>query len=53
MKELILIASLILIIAIGAIYWYYVQEREYKSLLKRLQNVPVLGAILAFFGLDD
>jgi hypothetical protein len=53
MKELMLIGSLIAVIAFGAIYWHYVQEREYKSLIKRLQNVPIIGAILVFFGFDD
>ena len=53
MKELILIGSLILIIVLGAIYWFYVQDREFKALVKRLQNVPIIGAVLVWFGIDD
>ena len=52
-KELILLIALLLIVIIGLVYWYYVQEREYKSLIKRLKQVPMVCAILVFLGMDD
>ena len=53
MKELILLIALLSIVIIAAIYWYLFQEREYKSLIKRLKQVPLVCAILVFFGIED
>ena len=52
-KELILLIALLSVIIIGIVYWYNVQEREYKSLIERLKQVPMVCAILVFLGMDD
>ena len=50
---MVLLIALLSIVIIGIVYWYYVQEREYKSLIERLKKVPMVCAILVFLGMDD
>jgi flagellar biosynthesis/type III secretory pathway M-ring protein FliF/YscJ len=52
-KEMVLLIALLSIVIIGIVYWYYVQKREYKSLIERLKQVPMVCAILVFLGIDD
>jgi len=52
-KEMVLLIALLSIVIIGIVYWYYVQEREYKSLIERLKQVPMVCAILVFLGMDE
>jgi hypothetical protein len=53
MKELVLIGGILLAIFGGAAYWYWFQEREFKALLKRIKQVPVVMAVLVWFGIED
>jgi putative copper export protein len=53
MKEIVLFASLTLLIIGAAIYWNWYQEREAKSLIKRIQNMALVAFILSLFGYDN
>jgi predicted negative regulator of RcsB-dependent stress response len=53
MKEIVLLISLVLLIVGATIYWSWYQERETKSLIKRIQNMALVAFILSLFGYDN
>lgn len=53
MKEIVLLISLALLIVAATIYWSWYQEREAKSLIKRIQNMALVAFILSLFGYDN
>jgi putative copper export protein len=52
-KELILFISLVLIIAFSVIYWVWFSNNEYKRLIAKIKNMPLVIAIIAIFSNDD
>jgi DNA-binding transcriptional regulator of glucitol operon len=48
-KEIALFISLAIVIICGAIYWSWYQNRELNSLIKRIQDMPMVAAIIAIF----
>jgi putative copper export protein len=52
-KEIALFISLAIVIIGGAIYWSWYQNRELNSLIKRIQDMPMVAAIIAIFWAND
>jgi Na+-transporting NADH:ubiquinone oxidoreductase subunit NqrC len=52
-KELILLISLFSIIAFSVIYWIWFSNNEYKKLIDKIRNMPMVAAIIAIFWEND
>jgi len=50
LKTFCVIAAIVIMFVAIMVYQYYKQE---KTILKAFKRVPVIGAILIFFGVDD
>ena len=50
LKIVCVIAAIVVMFVAVMVYQYYKQE---KSILSAFKRVPVIGAILIFFGVDD
>ena len=50
LKVVCLISVVVVMFVVVMVYQYYQQE---KSILSAFKRVPVIGAILIFFGIDD
>ena len=52
-KEIILLIGLASIIAFSVIYWVWFSNNEYKKLIGKIRNMPLLAAIIAIFWAND
>jgi CHASE3 domain sensor protein len=52
-KEIVLLFSLGAIIILGAAYWFWFSNNEYKKLIGRIKNMPFVVAIIAIFWNDE
>lgn len=51
-KEIIFLISLFLIIACFTIYWIWFSNNEYKKLIAKIKNMPLVVAIIAIIWKD-
>lgn len=52
-KELILLIALFSIIVFSVIYWIWFSNNEYKKLIDKIRNMPMMAAIIAIFWESD
>jgi hypothetical protein len=52
-KEIILLIGLASIIAFSVIYWIWFSNNEYKKLIGKIRNMPLVAAIIAIFWGND
>ena len=52
-KELILLIALFSIIFFSVIYWIWFSNNEYKKLIDKIRNMPMVAAIIAIFWEND
>lgn len=53
MKEIVLLIGLASIIAFSVIYWVWFSNNEYKKLIGKIRNMPLVAAIIAIFWAND
>jgi NADH:ubiquinone oxidoreductase subunit H len=53
MKEIILLIGLASIIIFGTLYWIWFSNNEYKKLIGKIRNMPLVAAIIAIFWAND
>jgi hypothetical protein len=53
MKEIVLLIGLASIIAFSVIYWFWFSNNEYKKLIGKIRNMPLVAAIIAIFWAND
>jgi NADH:ubiquinone oxidoreductase subunit H len=53
MKEIVLLIGLASIIIFGTLYWVWFSNNEYKKLIGKIRNMPLVAAIIAIFWAND
>jgi NADH:ubiquinone oxidoreductase subunit H len=52
-KEIILLIGLASIVIFGTFYWVWFSNNEYKKLIGKIRNMPLVAAIIAIFWKDE